>query len=388
LVLFWYGLVPIAGALASRHTWRRFRRHFDRLRLAPLLDYTSYVSCGRTPTAPKLFRFTGSFESITGGHTLWVRSSNLTIPVVLAGAQVYMLPMEEKDGGRDTLAEEAPQRLNWDQVATLTGEVRVFVGGALSLRDGRWIFAVTPETPLQVIFYTGPNRSMAIRVIRAGRHRNEYWNNVTPYALVLGALCLIGMAITFLPRPAFRLTVITAFLAAFVPLYTLVPPGLLLTIAYRRLWQGARVYRSFRDLARLPLVYSSGRLPNGESYGARCYRDLPEGIPQLVPGMKKSRKEQWHVFGVLDPAVPPPACRSSGSRNGGSRNSSSPEVPREPEDSFATFGAIPGDPEKLARGYTRRAYVLEILSWLLLLGGIGLNALFVWRIITLFYAQI
>jgi hypothetical protein len=320
-----------------------------------------------------LFRFTGSFESITGGRTLWVRNPDLTIPVVLAGAQVYMLPMEEKDGGRDNLAEEAPRRLQWDQVATLlTGEVRVFIGGALSLRDGRWTFAAAPETPLQVIFYTGPNRSMAIRAIRAGRHRNEYWNNVTPYALVLGALCLIAIAVNFLPRPAFRLTAITAFFAAFVPLYTLVPPGLLLTIAYRRLWQGARVYRSFRDLARLPLVYRSGRLPNGEPYGARCYRDLPEGVPLLAPGMKKSRKELWHVFGVLDPDVPP---ESAG-------------VPREPGDSFATFGAIPGDPEKLARRYTRRAYALEILSWLLLIGGIGLNAFFIGKIITMFYAQI
>ncbi|MDR1444089.1 MAG: hypothetical protein LBI94_04365 [Treponema sp.] len=375
LVLFWYGLVPIAGALVSRHTWRRFRTHFDRLRLAPLLDYARYVNCGRTPTvsAPRLFRFTGSFESITGGHTLWVRSPDLTIPVALARAQVYMLPMGEKDGGQDNLAEEAPQRLKWDQVATLTGEVRVFIGGALSLRDGRWTFAVTPETPLQVIFYTGSNRSMAIRAIRAGRHRNEYWNSVTPYALVLGALCLIAIAAAFLPRPAFRLTAITAFFAAFVPIYTLVPPGLLLTIAYRRLWQVARVYRSFRDLARLPLVYGSGRLPNGEPYGARCYRDLPEGVPLLAPGMKKSRKELWHVFGVLDPDAATPEAAG---------------VPREPGDSFATFGAIPGNPEKLARKYILRAYVLEILSWLLLVGGIGLNTFFIGRIVALFYAQI
>jgi hypothetical protein len=96
--------------------------------------------------------------------------------------------------------------------------------------------------------------------------------------------------------------------------------------------------------------------------------------------MKKSRKELWHVFGVLDPDGSPLGCR-----NGGSRGTA---VPREPGDSFATFGAIPGDPEKLARRYTRRAYGLEILSWLLLMGGIGLNAFLVWKIITLFYAQI
>jgi hypothetical protein len=281
-----------------------------------------------------------------------------------------MLPTEEKDDreGFD-MAGETPQRLRRDQVATLTGEARVFVGGALSLRDGRWAFAVTPESPLQVIFYTGDDRIMAARVIRTGRHRNEYWNGVTPYALVMGALCLIVMAVTFLSRPAFRLTAITAFCAAFVPLYTLAPPGLLLTIAYRRLWQGARMYRSFRDLVRLPLIYSSGRLPNGDPYGVRCYRDLPRGIPPLAPGMKKREKELWHVFGALD------------SRDAGT------QVPREPDDGFAVFGATPGDPEKLARGCVLRAGALAVLSWLLLLAGVGLNAFLIGQIVTLLSGQ-
>jgi hypothetical protein len=375
LVLFWYGLVPIAGALVSCHTWRRFRAHFNRLRLAPLLDYAAYVSCGQPPPeaapdnapAPKLFRLVGSFESITG-DTLWIRSPDLTIPVFLTGAQVYMLPTEEKDDREGfNLSEETPQRLRRDQVATLTGEVRVFVGGALSPQEGRWTFAPTPETPLQVIFYSEDVRSMAARLIRTGRHKNEYWNGVTPYALVLGALSLIAMAVMFLPRPAFRLTVITAFCAAFVPLYTLAPPGLLLTIAYRRLWQGARMYRSCRDLVRLPLVYASGRLSNGEIYGFRRCRDLPPGIPLLAPGMNKPRKVLWQVFGALDQAED--------------------SVPREPGDSFAAFGAIPGDPERLARRCTYRACVLGGLSWLLLLTGIVLNAFLIGRIVTLLSSQ-
>jgi hypothetical protein len=369
LVLFWYGIVPIVGALVSRRVWRRFRVCFDRLRLAPILDYRRYIGQMSQDTVAasgeKIFRFIGSFESITDGHTLWVRGPDLTIPVALTGAQTYMIPTVEEGGGQEAFdpGEEVPQRLRWDRVATLTEEARVFVGGALTLQDDRWIFAVTPSTPLQVIFYDGSDRSMAIRAIRAGRHRNEYWNPVTPYALVLGALCLITMAVNFLPRPAFRLTALTAFLAAFVPLFPLVPPGLLLTIAYRRLWWRARIFRACRDLARLPLVYASGQLPSGEVYGSRCYEDLPKGAPLLVPGIKKPRKEPWYVFGVLDSETAP--------------------LPREPEDSFATFGAIPGDPEKLARRCTRNAYMLEIFAWVLLIGAIGLNALFAGMIVVL-----
>ncbi|MDR3276653.1 MAG: hypothetical protein LBT11_05525, partial [Treponema sp.] len=217
LALFWYGVVPIGGALVSRLRWRRFRAGFDRLRFAPILDYRRYVACGKAG-GEEVFRFTGGFESITGGHTLWVRGPDLTIPVSLAGAQTYTLPAGEDERENFDPGEEAPQRLRWDRVATLTEEARVFVGGELILRDDRWTFAVTPGIPLQVIIYDCSDRSMALRAIRAGRRRNEYWNPLTPYALVLGASCLIAMAVTFLSRPAFRLTAITAFAAVFIPL--------------------------------------------------------------------------------------------------------------------------------------------------------------------------
>jgi hypothetical protein len=397
LALFWYGLVPIAGALVSRRGWRHFRLCFDRLRLAPTLDYARYISCGRAAEKPGdgttgIFRFTGGFESITDGHTLWVQGPDLTIPVALTGARIYTLPvMENQDGNEDfDPSERSLQRLRWDRVAALTGEARVFVGGPLALREGRWIFAAAVGVPLQVIFYTGSDRSMAIHAAWAGRRRNDYWNAATPYALALGALCLITMAVTFLPRPAFRLTVITAFTAAFVPLFPLVPPGLLFTIVYRWFWQRAQIYRACRDLARLPLVYLPSldnkpenmdlpaRLPGGEYYGARCYDKLPGRIPLLTPGMKKPRGEPWYVFGAFGRTNP------AGVMAAGSPGPFPAElIPREPGDSFAPFGAIPGNPGKLARRCTRYACLLEILSWFLLLGGIVLNAFFIILIITL-----
>ncbi|GHV06699.1 hypothetical protein FACS189485_15670 [Spirochaetia bacterium] len=372
LVIFWYGLVPVAGALVSRHSWRVFRRRFDDLRLRPLLDYGNY-----SKKTGGVFRFVGGFESVTDGHTLWIRSDSLTIPVALAGAQTYVLPMQEEGllPGAFDPGEEAPERVRWDRVSTLTEGARVFVGGALMLRDKRWAFASTPDAPLMVIFYDGPDRSLAVRSIRAGRHRNEYWNGITPYALILGALCLIFEAVSFLPRPAFRLTAITAFAAVFVPLYPMVPPGLLFTVMYRRLWWRARIFRAYRDLARLPLKYfkpgeDETRLPDGEKYGFVRYdllpTDLKDKIPLLIPEEEKRKKAEWYVFGVLPQESEVP---------------SEPEFPSEPADNFATFGALPGDPEVLARRYTRNAYGFEIISWLLLLAGIGLNAFFIRLII-------
>lgn len=372
MAVFWYGLVPVAGAFASRRTWRLFRQRFNNLRLKPLLDYGAYRHIAEEGG---IFRFTGGFESVTDGHTLWIRNKELTIPVALNGAHTYMLPMP---GSMDFSAsfdpgQEAPRRIRWSQVSSLTEGAKVFVGGSLQSIDGRWAFAAAREHPLLVIFYEGPDQSLAFRTIRAGRHRNEYWNPVTPYAIALGAFFQLFMAVSFLPRPAFQLTALTAFIAVFTPLFPLIPPGILLTTLYRRLWWQARIFRAYRDLARLPLRHlepgrEEGRLPSGERYGYRRCTTLPENIRESIPRIIPLEKDgDWYIFGVLD--------------------DTGEGFPREPRDSlasgYAVYGALPGNPEKLARGYNRTAYLLEFLSWIILLAGIGLNIFFIGIIITI-----
>jgi hypothetical protein len=339
-----------------------FRRRFDDLRLYPILNYGI---CRRLEKEGGVFRFIGGLESVTDGHTLWIQGEDLTIPAALADAQTYLLPLKEGAQNIESfdLGEEAPEKIRWDRVSALAEGARVFVGGALAFRDKRWSFVSSRETPLLVIFFDGSDRSLTARAIRAGRHRNEYWNALTPYAMIIGAICQILIALSFLSRPAFRLTVITALIALFTPLLPLIPPGVLFTVLYRRLWWQARVFRAFRDLARLPQKYlapgqESCTLPGGELYGPIRYKVLPpavkEGkVPLLIPEQKTG---EWYIFGALN---------------------SGHDMPSEPRDPFATFGALPGKPEDLARRYTFKAYTLEIISWLALLSGIGLNIFFI-----------
>ncbi|MFP3041120.1 hypothetical protein LQZ19_04790 [Treponema primitia] len=371
MVFLWCGLVPVAGAFLIRRSWRIFRSRFDELCLQPVLDY---AACQNTPPEGGLYRFTGGFESLTGStaetrkgrasppdsQTLWIRSDTLTIPIALDGAHTYMLPMPE---GGESLGpfdpgEESPERIRWDRISTLTEGAKVFVGGLLTRLEDRWTFVSTKEHPLLVIFYDGPDYTLATRAIRAGRHRNEYWNRITPYGFILNAFSQISIAAAFLPRPAFRLTVITAVIALFAPLLPLLPPGVLLTVLYRRLWWRARIFRAYRDLARLPLKYfPTGILPNGESYGAVWYEELPAGEgspPLLIPEQRPRKGEGWYVFGALPDGVPV-----------------------RPRDPCAAFGAIPGEPEILAKRYTQSAYILEIAGGLFVVIGMAMNILFI-----------
>jgi len=370
MVILWYGLAPMIGAMVKRYQWHTFRKRFDELRLSPMLTYDS--------SHAGTFRFTGGFESITGGQTLWIRGDDLTVPVSLQNAETYLLPMQKGDGIPEVFdpSDEAPEIIRWERVSALTEGAKVYVGGLLEYRDGRWIFVSTKEKPLMVIFYDGPDNSLTTRAIRAGRHRGEYWNAITPYSLVIGALCQIIIAVLFLSRPAFRLTVIVSFAALFIPLYPMIPPGLLFTVIYRRLAWRSRILRSYRDIARLPLRYLKpgwGLLPGGELYGFITCAELPpqaqEGkIPLLLPEFTKAKRgvsaesDLWHIFGALRPGE---------------------KLPVQPQDSFATFGILPGKPEVIAKRCGITAYILEVIAWLVLFAGIGLNIFFLSMVLVL-----
>jgi uncharacterized membrane protein YphA (DoxX/SURF4 family) len=84
----------------------------------------------------------------------------------------------------------------------------------------------------------------------------------------------------------------------------------------------------------------------------------------LIPERRPHRGEGWYVFGTLNEEAP----------------ATGPTRPRDP---FAVFGAIPGEPEILAKRYTLAAYIMEITGGLLLLIGMALNILFIVMIVYL-----
>jgi len=242
-------LVPITGGFINRYKWKRFRNRFNALRLSRLLDYRQF----RQPEwEGGVFRFSGGIESITDGKTLWVKGEDLSLPVSLEKTKCYLLPIHEGDG-----FPEAPRQIHWNRVSTITEGAKVFIGGRIKNQDDRLGFVSTKEQPLMVIFYNCPDNDLADAIVRAARTRNEYWNNITPISLAIGASVLIYIAASYLGRPAFRLTVISALAAVFIPILPVFPPGILFTALYRRLSWDSRKLRANYDLARYGLLEDS-----------------------------------------------------------------------------------------------------------------------------------
>jgi hypothetical protein len=193
----------------------------------------------------------------------------------------------------------------------------------MAYKEDRWQFVNTKKNPLIEFFYDGPDNLLTARVIQSCREQWEYWNAITPYSLVIGALCLILVAFSLLHRPIFRPTVIVTFVSLFIPLYPIIPPGLLFTVFCRRIAWKSRMFKAYSDLARLS---------------------------------------------------PQPADSADSASPAGSANPAELASPAE-------LGMFPDVALKLARQYMAKAYALEVLSWVLLLTGIGLNIVFFLEIV-------
>jgi hypothetical protein len=365
IAFLFYGIIPVIGAFWIRRRWQEFRRRFDNLRLSSLLNYKLYQE---PQSRGKEFRFIGGLESITDDQTLWVRNADITIPVDLSSAHIYLLPKAEDEMMKSSTAKNSsPERIRFDRLSSLNEGAKVYIGGILDTKNDRLTFLSAKEHPLLIIFYDGSRRNLSTRIIRAGRKRNEYWNGLTPYSLAFGAFLELLYAFNFLERPAFQVTMITAFIAMFGPLFHLVPPGIIFTNLYTRFWRQARMFRSYRDMFRLPLKYlprgtTQALLPDGEKYGFLTFNDLPawvheDDISPLPYKLKHKLTDSWYIFGCFtgNDAIPLTA----------------------PNDPFAAFTVFPDDPKKLAQIYAKKAHRREILSGIMFFLGITLNCFFI-----------
>jgi len=368
--------MPITGAIYVRYRWRQFRKRFIDLGTAPILDYRNYR---RLACEGGVFRFTGEIESITDGHTLWVKGDDLTIPVSLENTKCYLLPKSDGDE-----IPEPPEQIRWNRVSTLTEGVKVFIGGLIKTQNNRLIFVSTKENPLIVIFYNCHESELTNQIIMSARSKNEYWNTLTPLALGIGALSLVYIATSLLDRPAFRLNVVIALVSVFIPILPFIPPGLLFVNIYRRMIWYSGKYKSYWDIVRRPLQYlepnqESALLRNGEIFGYVKMNTLPsdippEDIPFLIPQTGKIEKsQQWYFFGILPQ-----------DKNPTEENPEEIVPPERSKDPFVCYGIMPAKPETLIRRYITKAYSFEVLAWCILILDIVFNGIFIGIILSLF----
>ncbi|MDR0374780.1 MAG: hypothetical protein LBH85_03550 [Treponema sp.] len=220
ILVFCYGVAPLAGVCIRRYHKKVFRRRLKEVLRKPFLDYETWRRLEHGGVQDALYRFSGKIDS-TSEKMLWVKGDSLLIPLELRNTQFFFI-------NNNSL-----RRVLWRNLPGFSEDTKIFVAGELVQRDGRRIFASTKKTPLITVLYDAEEETLVPRIISASRNKNDYWNAITPYSILIGAFSLIATAVYFLRHPALWLTVTTAFVAAFIPLFPFLPPGVLFTALSR-----------------------------------------------------------------------------------------------------------------------------------------------------------
>lgn len=197
-------------------------------------------------------RFLGQIEATQGTGLIWVRGNGVTVRADMEGAKIYLLPApgERAPGPKDLLEqrfpEEMPRRRTWRQVTSLPEGTRIYLDGSLERRGNMMVFHGSKEDPLLAILHEG--EFVIPRAVWSGRHKNEYWNLFTPWALLLGSLSLFILATAAFRSPYPRDTARLLLAGALGPLVPLMPPGVVFFLGYLTTWRRGRFLRAERDL--------------------------------------------------------------------------------------------------------------------------------------------
>lgn len=376
LIAAFFVVIPGAGAFLVRRRWRRFRKAITSSSRFPILNYTLIRGLGKDFSGE--FRAFGSLESIQDDDTIWIKAGDQRFNVSMKNQKVYLLPANSPDTEDkqdiETLERKPIEVLNWTNVYALPQGARVFISGPLQVNAGHGVFAAGPKKDLTIVIYNCSTQDFLKEIIYSGRHRNEYWNFLTPGAIFAGAMILGIYAYVLFHGPLSRVYGIFALTGASLAIQPFIPPGVFLYALYRSLWHTARKLRADRDLFKLPYMFFQGaptksigpvqtvQLPNGSTYGKTgiAVDELGNYVYKDTPVIRQSSLNQSRavndcvLFGQVIEKNGLPYFAGS-------------------EDPMAEFVAIRGNPLETAKRNERKSYFLEACAVFSFLTGIIIN---------------
>jgi len=276
--IFYLG-IPLVGAFTLRAQWRRFRQRLAELSHAPILGYRDIAAAKASgKRVVGRFRLYGRVEALEGADRAWLRGEGVSAQVDFSHSPLYVLPSDE-EGARNV------SRMPWASVTSLAEGTPLFTAGLLVIDGGNPVFVEEPGESLLAVSYDCGDGEIAPRLVEGGRAVNEYWTPMTRVSISLGLAAMSVLMVAYAGKTTFSTLRAMTFFIGVLPILSLVPPGLVLYVAYRALWRKAWALRSTRDAFRMPLSFFAEErtdlpapLPGGGRYVARRIAD-DEEIP-------------------------------------------------------------------------------------------------------------
>jgi hypothetical protein len=307
VVIVFYLLVPGIGFVVVRQNWRRFRRLLIDSTSYPYLDYSDLQKPMKNLDGP--FRFLGKLQAFEESGNIWLSSEKLSVKVDLSQTRVYTLPTE------DAMATDNPESLDATRISILPQQSQFFVFGELTEVEGNRMFQNTSERPLLVLLYDGESKTILSRAVSHARHRNEFWNQLTPFSVGIGFLFLLLMSYFFLSQEGQGFLAVFSMAMALWPLSFFLPPGVGLLYFFRRFWIESRALRTSKEIIDAAMHFFPDwkqaedvddvqdiQIATGARYGVRRLD------PQVVQSQEKSVEHDFlskdnllYKVGILDP---------------------------------------------------------------------------------------
>jgi hypothetical protein len=238
--LIFYILLPVVGAFIARGQWRQFRRTIVEAASLPELDPAVFKIPGDVVGR---YQLEGEIDAISGQHELWIAGKSISCVIDLRDAWVFVLAIRS--------GESRIERRKWSGLPSIGPGARAFVAGEARLVGGRLVMGGAGSAAPLVLIHDGDDEGIVTRAIWAGRHENEYWNPITQVSLALGVASMAAIVSLVLSGRTPSLIAALTLSLAFSPALSLLPPGVIGFLAYRRFWKQARYYRAKRDIESL-----------------------------------------------------------------------------------------------------------------------------------------
>lgn len=233
-----YVAIPLIGAAAVRHAWRAFRARVTAAAALPDVEEVDSGAC----------RVVGRVNAVQGDDTLWVGTERGQVAVHLGSMPIHLVRTIPPGARRP---DPVPPRVTrWRNLAAIAEGTSILVLGSVTLRSRVRHVDPTGVPQRLVVIYDGPSEDLIATALWMGRSRSEYWNSVTPLSLAITVIFLAWLAVASFSETRFGALV--ALVGALLPVTPIVPPAVVATYVYRRLWRRGRRLGAIRDVLRMP----------------------------------------------------------------------------------------------------------------------------------------
>ena len=252
--LFFFVLLPIAGAFFVRSQWHMFRQTLITAETLPVLTKKDILNPSKTPFACRAY---GIINAIGIDESIWVTVDTASIKVCLKDIPIYVLTGSRRYGRiKNREQEYTVERCTWDTLPSIPVGSPIFITGTLLYSNTTPLFCTSDTRPL-ILIHDVPQNHVIYLGVFAGRPVNEYWNPFTKIALAAGIFAMTGVVVSVMSIKVISLIAAISLTLAFSPILPFLPPGIAGFALYRRFWRRARYFRARRDVTQLHTAESA-----------------------------------------------------------------------------------------------------------------------------------